>query len=110
MKPKKALIILYPGCIYFEIAAFVAKASATHQIEVLIPTGKQLQVAEGLTIVADATYADCQLENTAFVVVPGGDPYEVIHNQALEKIFIEAHKQEDILIGGICNGALLTPC
>jgi transcriptional regulator GlxA family with amidase domain len=107
IQPKKAVIILYPGCIYFEIAAFVAQAAASHKIEVVIPEGNQLRVDEGITIVADANYADCTLENTEFVVIPGGDPYAVIDNKTLEKLLIEAHGREDLVIGGICNGALV---
>ena len=101
------MIILFPGCIYFEIAEFVAKISNTHRIEVLSPEGKPVRVSEGIEVVADHAYSEASLENCDFVVVPGGDIYAVANHQDLNHLLLQADKAQTILLGGICNGALV---
>lgn len=105
MSRQKAVILLYPGCIYFEVSAFVASASLTHDIDVRIPSGDRVYT-DGLSILGQGSYADTDLETAQWVVVPGGDPYEVIDNHALIDLLQRANAQK-IVIGGICNGALV---
>lgn len=105
MSQPKAVVLLYPGCIYFEVSAFVARASRTHAIDIRVPESDRVS-ADGLTILAQGSYAETDLHNADWVVVPGGDPYEVIENTALLNV-LQAAQAQQIALGGICNGALV---
>lgn len=105
-----SLIVLYPGCIAFEVLLVCELLSKKFSIQVATPDGTSHVSNSGLVYQAD--YSFHQLDLSKFrhqfncVVIPGGDTYEVFEDQLLLEL-IRTACREELLVAAICAGPLL---
>lgn len=104
--PKGTLVVLYPGCIEFEIMLATEVLNPALPVEVATPNGSDHRGSNGMVIRATCAYADVNPHKYAVVLVPGGDTYEVLENQVLFGLLRAAH-QQGALLGAICAGPIL---
>lgn len=100
---EKIFILLYPGCISYEVALTAELLSEKFQILNASPDGKTLTDASGLPLSIQLKYSDVNLENCRAVLVPGGDPRSISQNKEVDRILEEANRR-NLLIAGICAG------
>jgi putative intracellular protease/amidase/ADP-ribose pyrophosphatase YjhB (NUDIX family) len=97
------LVILYPGCISYEVALAAELASEKYDIITASPDGEDIKDHSGLPIKTQLSYQNVSIEGLAGVLVPGGDPGSLIHNKDVERIIARAH-EKGLVIGAICAG------
>lgn len=103
LNKKSVLILLYPGCIPYEVALAAELLSEKYRIINATPDGTDLKEYRGLPLKTQLSYPDVTLEECAAVLVPGGNPDSVIYDPQLARVVQEAH-QQGLLIGAICAG------
>jgi putative intracellular protease/amidase len=101
-----ALLILYPGCIYHEVATTVYLFAEYEKVITAGPTSDPVATGEGLRLVPDITYDDARSTDEKTLLIPGGDCYDVFENEALLTLIRQYHDNRR-WIGAICNGVLL---
>ena len=104
---QRTALVLFPGCVYQEVAAAVAMSSERFPLLVMSPDGLPVRTREGLTLAAEARFDDAKLETLRCLLVPGGDIRAVLDNAALDTLLASAARAPWIAIGGICNGVVL---
>ncbi len=102
-------VLLYPGCIFFEIALaaeLLARLGCT--LRYYSPDGSPHQASLGACIAPQGAYADLARESggLAAVLVPGGDPGSIIPQQ-LATPCLRAAAERGVLLAGICAGNLV---
>lgn len=102
----QVLLILYPGCIYYEVATAVALLS-DYQAE-LVSTSfkKEVKTGEGLNIQIDKEFKDVNPQEYQYILVPGGDCESVMGNEDLIALLKNTQVSQTI-VAAICNGALV---
>lgn len=106
MSHNKALVIFYPGCIEFEIMLACELTSKSLPVEVATPDGAPHQSATGMIYNAHTSYGNVQINRYRSVLIPGGDPYDVLENEEIDQLLRTAESSE-LLLGAICAGPLL---
>lgn len=99
-------VVLYPGCISFEVALAAELLSKKYLIFNATPDGHDLIVASGLPLKAQLSYATVTLSNCRGILVPGGNPDSIAENKEVDRILVEADKAK-IPIAAICAGPSL---
>lgn len=107
MKKSNALILLYPGCIYFEIAAAVSLLSDDCNFTFVSRDGGLIADAHGLKILTDKKIEDIVPAKFDVILVPGGDIGSTLENTRVDEFLLCCAQSSEMIIGGICNGALL---
>ena len=103
---KKVAVLLYPGCVYFEIAQAVTLLSKHFDVLHFTPDGSAHAEAGGSMIEAQGSYGDLEQISVDCLLVPGGDPGSIIsENKA--KLALQIAAQSGALIAGICAGNLV---
>jgi putative intracellular protease/amidase/8-oxo-dGTP pyrophosphatase MutT (NUDIX family) len=97
------IIILYPGCISFEISLAAELLSQKYQILNATPDGHDLIDSSGLPLKAQLSYKQVNLKKSRAILVPGGDPKSLILNKEIDRILVEADKS-GLIVAGICAG------
>lgn len=105
-KKLKTSIILYPGCFYHEIATAVFSLIEYSEFVFVGPTRGLLKTGENLQIDIEVEYPQIDTDSD-ILLVPGGDCYSVKDNSVLQTKILEASKNQNCLLAGICNGALV---
>lgn len=103
MKEEFILIVLYPGCISFEVALASELLSAKYKLVTASPDGQDVAMNSGLPIKVSKSFQEINLINCKAILVPGGDPASLIGNLEIDRLLIEAN-EKNILIAGICAG------
>lgn len=105
MSKARANILLYPGCIFLEIAP-AAEILAEHcDVGYFTPKGEMHEASNGLRVIATGSYAHAA-ERATCVVVPGGNPDSIIEPETASECLRAAHRGGAV-IAGICAGALV---
>ena len=81
-----ATIVLFPGCLYFDVAPTVAVLAQFGKVLIAGPSREPVTDACGLTIVPSITYAEVTAINSRFIVIPGGDTSTLSGNPAFMDI------------------------
>jgi putative intracellular protease/amidase len=106
-KPERTnVLVLYSGCIFLEVEEALSRLRTTGRLVVATADGRSVRVEEGFTVEADSSFAVMIDRKIQSLTIPGGDCYDVFHNEDLAKL-IRSAARGDAVIGGICNGALL---
>jgi putative intracellular protease/amidase/ADP-ribose pyrophosphatase YjhB (NUDIX family) len=100
---EQVLVLLYPGCISYEVALASELLSEKFQIVTASPDGAPLSEASGLPLAIQLKYAEVDLSFCKAILVPGGDPKSISQNKDIDRILVEANKKS-LLIAGICAG------
>jgi len=106
MNPKKILLLLYPNCISFETMLAIDILSQQFQTDVITPNNEVHKDASGLSIMTNLDFEDIQLRHYAALLIPGGNPDEIVGLSKIRTLIQKAH-QADLIIGGICAGVLV---
>lgn len=102
-------VLLYPGCIFFEIAlAAELLASLGSVLRYYTPDGTPHLASMGACILPQGSYADLARDTggLAAVLVPGGDPGSIIP-QRLATPCLRSAAERGVLLAGICAGNLV---
>lgn len=102
----RALAILYPGCITFEIALALELLDDTLPVDVAGPAGVPRIESAGFSIEPRLSYGEVRIDDYRAVVVPGGDPESVMRDEALDDLLRRADER-GTLLAGICAGVLV---
>lgn len=102
----KIAVVLYPGCIFFELALALELVARKVSVDVLTPDGKPIATSTHLTVSATKAYRDAYAADYAAVLVPGGDASSVKDSSDLDD-FLRAANYKNILIAAICFGPVL---
>lgn len=100
-------LVLYPGCVYQEVAAAVSLLTESGKLRAFSPSGAPVRTQEGLLLGADQAYSEGAAEGLRALLVPGGDLASVHEDATLRSMLRAAGAREDLVLAGICNGALL---
>ncbi|MGY0219411.1 DJ-1/PfpI family protein [Endozoicomonadaceae bacterium StTr2] len=103
---KKTLVILYPGCIEFEIKFTLEVISKNSEIYTSTPDGKALKGSTGITYLPDFSYKAALDQHFDCILIPGGDQEDVVENESLKQL-IQKADQSGSVIGAVCAGPLL---
>lgn len=102
MKPTIG-IVLYPDCIFFEVALAAEVLSKDYQIVALTPEGNPHIGSNGLQFSNTMSYRDFDLTNCKGLLVPGGDPGSIAENKDVDELIKNA-VAKNCIIGAICAG------
>lgn len=105
MRPDVA-VLLYPGCIFGEIAPALELLAPHCALQVLTPDGAPHAASNGTRLLADGRYGDAVGRPLAAVIVPGGDPDSIIDPGHANALLHSAHER-GALLAGICAGVLV---
>lgn len=106
MPRKRAVVLLYPGCIFLEIAATVELLAEHCEIGYFTPTGQVHEASNGARMVPTGGYADALARAAACVVVPGGNPDSIIECGAANDC-LRRGVEVGAVLAGICAGSLV---
>jgi putative intracellular protease/amidase len=68
-----AVVVLFPGCMFFDVAPSVTVLSQFGKVLMAGPTNEPVTDACGVTIVPNITYAQVTALTPQFIIVPGGN-------------------------------------
>jgi hypothetical protein len=103
-------VLLYPGCIFFEIAAAVELLATRCEIRYFTPDGATHAASNGARIAADGPYADAAAVEARCVIVPGGDPEAIIEPGTANACWIAAHRRGAWIAGTVAQAlGVLSP-
>ena len=99
-------VLLYPGCIFLEIAAAVELLAPRCRLLYATPDGTGHQASNGSLLLPQASYADLAAAPLQAVLVPGGDPGSIVTTGAARAL-LQTAAARGALLAGICAGALV---
>lgn len=102
----RAAVLLYPGCVFFEIALAAETLAKTHTLLYFSPDGAPHAASNGALIQAAGSYADLTRTQVDCVLVPGGDPGAIVPD-GLASGALQAAHAGGALMAGICAGSLV---
>lgn len=100
---KTVVVILYPGCIFLEVALALELVSEKYRIIAATPDGKPHAASNGLEISKTVRYTDFQPEQCEGVLVPGGNPDSISENKDVMQLLRSANDKKCV-IAAICAG------
>jgi putative intracellular protease/amidase len=102
-----AVILLYPGALYFEIALAAQTLAAHMPLWRLTPDGRPLRSADGVAVEPDGAFDALSELRPRVVLIPGGDPDSILlpPHPALRRLAPLA--EGGTLVAGICAGNLV---
>lgn len=100
-------VLLYPGCIFFEIALALEQLAAHYPIRFYTPEGESHPSSGGFQVHADGDYESLAQANAVAVLVPGGDPRGALTARYPVATALQGHLQRRALLAGICAGNLV---
>lgn len=103
---KSVLILLYPGCIFFELALATELLAKKCDLVYATPDGKDHAANNGMTIKSETSYKNADLSNCAAVLIPGGNFESISENQDSDEVLKQAFDKK-IWIAAICAGPFL---
>lgn len=103
---RKVAVLLYPGCILFEVGLATELLAKSFDVHFFTPDGLQHPGSNGSTVQAFGSYADLEQSEAACVLIPGGDPGSIILQSAATRC-LQAASKRGAVIAGICAGNLV---
>jgi putative intracellular protease/amidase/quercetin dioxygenase-like cupin family protein len=105
-RPRVA-VLLYPGCIFFEIARATEQLAPHAEIGWFTPDGAPHAASNGATLQARGDYAALAAWAPAAVLVPGGHPDSILRPIDRAAAALQAAAAGGALLAGICAGNLV---
>ena len=103
MTMSRTLILAYPNCILFEILPASQRLDACLPVRLATPDGNGFRDRSGLSVNADCSFAEVVADDYACVLIPGGNPDEIIRHPDVARIISSVHGQGGV-VAGICAG------
>lgn len=95
--------ILYPGCIFFELALSLELLAEKYQLVFATPDGSDHHASNGSILRATTSYKQVDLSNCLAVLVPGGDPGSIKNNKEVDEV-IQSANEKGLWLAAICAG------
>jgi len=102
-----ALVVVFPGCAFLEVAPAVAWLSECGEVRFASPDGQPVRARDGAHLAVDASFESARALTPRAVVVPGGELDAVARDDTLRELLQHHAAREGTVIAGICNGALV---
>ncbi|POZ62481.1 DJ-1/PfpI family protein [Chromobacterium alticapitis] len=103
---KPIAVLLYPGCIFFEIALLAEELAGHAPLRYLTPDGEAHSASNGAVLAADGDDSALERGAWAAVLVPGGDPGSIVPD-GLANAGLRAAAGQGAVVAGICAGNLV---
>jgi len=100
-------VLLYPGCIFFEIALATETLAKHLPVRYYTPDGQPHQGSNGSTISSAGDLSALKSASTRAVLVPGGDPRALLLPTAIATEALQAQAGAGAVVAGICAGNLV---
>ena len=97
------VVILYPGCIFLEVALAIELLAEKYQIVFATPDGLQHEASNGSILKVHTSYQGIDLSLCRALLVPGGDPGSIAENKEIDQV-IRTANEKGILLAAICAG------
>ncbi|PIQ26633.1 hypothetical protein COW36_01275 [bacterium (Candidatus Blackallbacteria) CG17_big_fil_post_rev_8_21_14_2_50_48_46] len=101
------LLLLYPGCIEYEVLLAAQLLHPVFPVRVATPGGHAHAGSTGLIFQSQLSYQQIDPQEIAVVLIPGGDPGSVIEHAPLQQAIQALAERSEIQWGAICAGPLL---
>ncbi len=99
--------MLYPGCIFFEIALAVETLAAHVPVKYYTPDGQTHIASNGAHILPSGDFEALVSATVAAVLIPGGDPQSILLPEPSAARLLRAQAARGALLAGICAGSLV---
>ena len=99
-------VLLYPGCVFQEIALAVEVLAPHRPLRYLTPDGAAHRASNGARLQADGDYGWLDTGAVAAVLVPGGDPGSIVPS-GRARAGLQAAAARGAWLVGICGGNLV---
>lgn len=99
-------VLLYPGCIFFEIALAAETLAKRREILYYTPQGEAHHASNGARLLAHGTYDELADATPAAVLVPGGDARAIVPSGMANRA-LQACAKRGAILAGICAGSLV---
>lgn len=96
-------VVLYDGCIFFEVALALKLVAEKFKIVALTPDGSIHHASNGLQFSNTTPYKDLDVSSCAGLLVPGGDPESIVENKDVMAMIQKVHSSKKA-IAAICAG------
>ena len=106
MSSQRILVMLYPGCISFEIMLAIEILGTEFPIDVVTTNNDIHTDRSGLQIKPQLLFEEILVKNYAALIIPGGNP-DVIIGQTPVQELIQAFHTSGSIVAGICAGVLV---
>jgi len=101
-------VLLYPGCIFFEVALAVETLAPKLLVSYYTPNGRPHQSSNGAVLHVGGSYEHLAgSTKTTAVLVPGGDPKSILLPENLARAALVSCANRGALVAGICAGNLV---
>ena len=100
-------VLLYPGCIFFEIALATETLAEHMPVRYYTPNGQAHRASNGALIQASGDFAKLVTAAVAAVLIPGGDPQSIVLPEPVATSALRAQAERGALLAGICAGGLV---
>lgn len=100
-------VLLYPGCIFFEIALATETLAAHFPVRYYTPDGRSHNASNAATVAAAGNFTDLEHASPIAVLVPGGDPGSILAPANAARQALQAAASRDAVLAGICAGTLV---
>ena len=104
---REVAVLLYPGCIFFEIALAVETLARTSAVRYYTPDSKAHEASNAAVVASSGDYQALAEAAPLAVLIPGGDPRSILLPENLARHALQAAADRGALLAGICAGNLV---
>lgn len=102
----QSAVLLYLGCVFFEIALAVERLAESHDVRYFTPHGEHHIGSNGAVLVSHGSYSSLAASSVACVLVPGGNPDSIVTDGLATERLVAA-RERGAIMAGICAGNLV---
>ena len=102
----KTLVLLYPGCIAFEVLLACELLNSKFPVEIVTLDGNDHVASNGMIIKSSKALSGASPADYKVALFPGGDPEAVIGNTQLNQ-FIQSLNSNQSILAAICAGPVI---
>jgi transcriptional regulator GlxA family with amidase domain len=100
-------VLLYPGCIFFEIALATEILAQYFPVRYYTPDGQPHHASNGSTVASTGDLSALRSASNRAVLIPGGDPKALLLPRPVATAALQEQARLGVLIAGICAGNLV---
>lgn len=103
---RRVIVVAYPGCILYEVMLAIELVGEHTRVVIVSPDGQEVMLRSGVVVSPEFSFAAAPRANVVGVLIPGGDPGELVGNSAVSALLCELAAGGAVL-AAICAGPLL---
>jgi transcriptional regulator GlxA family with amidase domain len=104
---REVAVLLYPGCIFFEVALAAETLTRSFAIRYYTPDGKPHEASNAAVVASSGDYQALSEAAPLAVLIPGGDPQSILLPENLARHALQMSASHGALLAGICAGNLV---